>query len=51
MADLGFFGLIMVVVLMFIFYSVIKTWVRILNKLSLKAEQWVDNLDVTSSDD
>ena len=43
--------LIFLVILYFVLNKVIKTWIRVLEKLSGKAEQWVDNIDTTISQD
>ena len=39
--------LIFLVILYFVLNKVIKTWIRVLEKLSGKAEQWVEGLDTT----
>lgn len=45
--ELSFVGLIALIILYFVLHTVLKTWVRILEKLSAKAEKWVDELDTT----
>lgn len=45
--ELSFVGLIALIILYFVLRGVLKTWIRILEKLSVKAEKWVDELDTT----
>lgn len=44
--EFNFATLILLVILYFVLNRVIKTWIRVLEKLSNRAEEWVDNIDL-----
>lgn len=49
--ELSFVGLIVLIAVYIIFKKAVNCWVRIIEKLSAKAEQWVDDIDLSSSKD
>ena len=49
--EFSFITLVFLVILYFVLNKVIKTWIRILNKLSIRAEEWVDAVDLTKKQD
>ena len=49
--EFSFITLVFLVILYFVLNKVIKTWIRILNKLSFRAEEWVDAIDLTKKQD
>lgn len=44
--DISLFGFIILIILGFLVKGLINRWLRILDKLSAKAEEWVDSLEV-----
>lgn len=39
--------LIFLIILYFVLNKAIKSWIRVIEKLSKKAEDWVDSIDTT----
>lgn len=44
--DISLFGFVLLIIVGFLVKGLIHRWVRILDKLSAKAEEWVDSIEV-----
>lgn len=44
--DISLFGFILIIIIGFFVKGLIARWVRVLDKLSAKAEEWVDSIEI-----
>lgn len=49
--EFNFVTLVLLVILYFVLNKVIKKWITILEKLSSRAEEWVDNININQEKD